>query len=124
MRSGPINSSRQVIYWPELKGERFLISYHDPGPDLRVMLLRHLAAPSDHPEIVTRHLNRESLLIEVADGQGIALQCESATGLSGLGIVFRPVHDGSGATRLGYVACWKPDNINPALKTLLDALKP
>jgi len=116
-------AARQVIYWPELKGERFLVTHHDPGPDIRMVLIRHLAAPSDHPEIVTRRLSHESLLSEVADGQGIALQCESAVGLSSLGVAFRPLHDGNGATRLGYIACWKPDNINPALKTFIDALK-
>lgn len=117
-------AERQVIYWPELRGERFLFTYHDPGPDIRVVLLRHLAAPSDHPEIVTQRLSRESLLSEVAEGQGIALQCESAVGLACLGVVFRPLHDGNGATRLGYIACWKPDNTNPALKTFLDTIKP
>ncbi|MFG1345533.1 LysR substrate-binding domain-containing protein [Xanthobacter autotrophicus DSM 431] len=117
-------ADRAFIYWPELKGKRFLLSHHDPGPDMRNILLRHLAAPSDQPEIVTRHLSRESILSEVAEGQGITLQCESAEGLAGLGVIFRPVHDGSGATRLGYVACWRPDNINPALESFLDVLKP
>jgi DNA-binding transcriptional LysR family regulator len=116
-------ADKAVIYWPELKGERFLISHHDPGPDMRAILLRHLAAPSDHPEIISRRLSRESILSEVAAGQGIALQCESAVGLSSLGVVFRPVHNGNGATRLGYIACWKPDNKNPALKTFLDSIK-
>jgi len=115
---------KPVLYWPELKNERFIITHHDPGPDIRMVLLRHLAAPSDHPEVVTRHLSRESLLSEVADGQGIALQCESAIGLSGLGVVFRPLHNGNGATRLGYIACWKPDNTNPVLKPFLDTMKP
>ncbi|NKM65676.1 LysR family transcriptional regulator [Rhizobium leguminosarum bv. viciae] len=115
---------RSMIYWSELKDERFLISHHDPGPDMRAILLRHLAAPSDHPEILTRRLSRESILSEVASGQGIALQCESAAGLSSLGVVFRPVHDGNGVTRLGYIAAWKPDNRNPALKTFIDAIKP
>lgn len=116
-------TEKSIIYWPELKDERFLITHHDPGPDIRVLLLRHLAAPADHPQIVTRNLSRESLLSEVSNGQGIALQCESATGLYSLGVVFRPIHDGNGATRLGYIACWKPDNSNPALKTFIDALK-
>ncbi|PRD43093.1 LysR family transcriptional regulator [Phyllobacterium phragmitis] len=115
---------RPLIYWPELKSERFLISHHDPGPDIRHILLRHLAAPSDHPEILARHLSRESILSEVADRQGIALQCESAMGLTSLGVVFRPVHDGHGATRLGYIACWKPENTNPVVKTFVDAIKP
>jgi DNA-binding transcriptional LysR family regulator len=116
-------ADKPVVYWPELKGERFLISHHDPGPDIRNILLRHLAAPSDHPEIDTLRLNRDNILSEVGSGKGISLQCESASGLTGLGVVFRPLHDGNGATRLGYIVCWKPDNINPVLNTLRNALK-
>ncbi|MCW8057256.1 LysR family transcriptional regulator [Agrobacterium tumefaciens] len=115
---------RPFIYWPELKGERFLISRHEPGLDIRNILLHNLAAPSDRPDIDTRHLSRESILAEVAAGQGVALQCESAVGLTSLGVVFRPVHNGNGATRLGYIACWRPDNTNPARKSFIDALKP
>lgn len=99
-------------------------SHHDPCPDIGVILLRNLGAPSDQPQIITRYLSRESILCEVAAGQGISLQCESAVGLVGLGVVFRPIHNGNGATRLGYIACWKPDNSNPILKPLLDALNP
>lgn len=121
-KSHPL-AKKPVIYWSELKGERFLISHNDPGPDIRNILLRHLAAPSDHPDIVTLHLGRENILSEVGSGEGISLQCESASGLTGLGVVFRPLHDGNGATRIGYIVCWKPDNINPVLKTLCLALK-
>lgn len=117
-------AEKSVIYWPELKGERFLISHHDPGPDIRNILLRHLAGPSDHPNIVTRQLSRESILSEVGSGQGVSLQCEAVSGISGLGVVYRPVHDGNGAIRLGYISCWKPDNTNPVLKTFLDSLRP
>jgi DNA-binding transcriptional LysR family regulator len=116
-------ADKQLIYWPELKRERFLITQHDPGPDIHAILLRHLAAPSDRPDILTCCLSRESILTEVAAGQGIALQCESAVGLAGLGVVFRPLHDGNGATRLGYIACWKPENANPALQTFLNAIR-
>ena len=116
-------ADKSIIYWPELKGERFLISHGDPGPDILNILLRYLAAPSDHPQIDTLHLNRDNILSEVGSGEGISLQCESASGLTGLNVVFRPVHDGNGATRLGYIVCWKPDNINPVLATLRSALK-
>lgn len=40
---------RQVIYWPELKRERFLIGHHDPGPDMRNQEIRRdldILAPS------------------------------------------------------------------------------
>ncbi|WP_052194932.1 hypothetical protein [Aureimonas altamirensis] len=74
--------------------------------------------------IETRRLSRENILTEVASDQGVALQCGAAAGLSCLGVVFRPVHDGNGATRLGYIACWKPDNANPARKPFVEALTP
>lgn len=117
-------ADKPIIYWPDLRGERFLVTVRDPAPDIRVVLLRYLAAPSDHHEIVTCCLSRESPLSEVAEGRSVALQCASAISLTSLGIVFRPVHDGGGATRLGYVACWKPDNANPALKAFLNGIRP
>jgi len=116
-------ASKSTIYWPELKGERFLISQDDPGPDLRNILLRHLAAPSDHPEIVMRQLSREAILSEVGSGEGISLQCDGPSGTSGQGVVVRPVHDGNGGIRLGYIACWRPDNSNPVLKNFFDTIR-
>ncbi|WP_234825928.1 LysR family transcriptional regulator [Sinorhizobium meliloti] len=113
-------AEKTTIYWPELKGGRFLISHDDPGPDIRNVVLRHLAAPSDHPEIVMRQLSRESILAEVASGQGISLQCEGAHIVPERGIILRPVHDGNGGIRLGYIACWRPDNSNPVLKNFFD----
>lgn len=116
-------AEKPFVYWSDLKGERFLISHQDPGPDIRNILIAKLAAPSDGPEIANLHLSRESILSLVGAGEGISLQCECASGLTGLGAVFRPVHDGNGATRIGYIACWHPDNGNPALQTFLEALK-
>lgn len=116
-------AQKPTIYWSELKGERFLISQDDPGPDLRNILLRHLAAPSDHPEIVMRQLSREAILSEVGSGEGISLQCDGPAGISEHGVVVRPVHDGNGGIRLGYVACWRPDNSNPVLKNFFDTIR-
>ncbi|MBB4010485.1 LysR family transcriptional regulator [Allorhizobium taibaishanense] len=116
-------AEKATVYWSELKGERFLISHDDPGPDLRNILLRHLAAPSDHPEIIMRQLSRESILGEVASGQGISLQCEGTQPVAGEGVIARPVHDGNGGIRLGYIACWRPDNSNPVLKNFFDVFR-
>ncbi|MFB9985047.1 LysR family transcriptional regulator [Mesorhizobium kowhaii] len=113
-------AEKATIYWPELKGERFLVSHDDPGADIRNVILRHLAAPSDHPEIAMRQLSRESILAEVASGQGISLLCEGAQLVPGQGVVLRPVHDGNGGIRLGYIACSRPDNSNPVLKNFFD----
>ena len=112
------------IYWSNLKDERILIPHQDPGPDIRNILIAKLAAPSDRPEIISLHVSRESILCLVGAGEGISLQCECASGLTGLGAVLRPLHDGNGATRIGYIACWHPENNNPALETFLEALRP
>ncbi|MDK1494560.1 LysR family transcriptional regulator [Sinorhizobium sp. 7-81] len=116
-------AEKSTIYWPELKGERFLVSQDDPGPDIRNILLRHLAAPSNHPELVMRQLSRESILSEVGSGQGIGLLCEMASGFAAQGVALRPVHDGNGGIRLGYIACWRPDTSNPVLKNFISSLR-
>jgi DNA-binding transcriptional LysR family regulator len=117
-------AEKPFVYWSDLKAENFLISYHDPGPDILNILLSKLAGPSDRPSVDCSSLSRESILCLVGAGDAVSLQCESATGMTSLGVTFRPVHDGNGATWLGYVACWHPDNKNPVLKTLLDTLQP
>ncbi|KHJ53883.1 LysR family transcriptional regulator [Aureimonas altamirensis] len=117
-------AEKPVVFWPDLKGERFLVGHHDPGPDIHNILLANLAAPSDRPDVRLVRLSRENILAQVADGEGVSLQCEAATGTSISGVAFRQVHNGSGATRLGYIACWHPDTKNPVLQTVIDALKP
>lgn len=117
-------AEKPFVYWSEMKGERLLLSYQDPGPDIRNIVVAKLAAPSDSPQIFNLHVSRESILSQVGAGEGLSLQCECASGLTGLGAVFRPVHDANGATRIGYIACWHPENDNPALKTFLEALHP
>ncbi|MEX2697193.1 LysR family transcriptional regulator [Rhizobium mongolense] len=62
-------AEKTTVYWPELKGERFLVSHDDPGPDIRNVILRHLAAPSDRPEIVMRQLSREASLARSPAGR-------------------------------------------------------
>lgn len=88
---------------------------------------QHLAPPSGSAFgstcVVTLHLNRDNILSEVGSGEGISLQCESASGLTGLGVVFRPLHDGNGSHAARFIVCWKPDNINPVLDTLRNAFK-
>lgn len=113
-------AEKATIYWPELKGERFLLPHDDPGSDIRNIIIQHLAAPSDHPEIVMRRLGRESILGEVASGQGISLECEGLPPAPGQGVVLRPIHDGNGGIRLGYIAYWRPDNSNPVLTNFLE----
>jgi DNA-binding transcriptional LysR family regulator len=115
-------AERPHLFWTDLLGEKFLFSRHDPGPDLADMLTGKLASPGRRPDITIMQVNREDVLNFVGMGAGVSLQCESAI-LPGIGVAFREVREGTMASRVGYSACWREDNDNPALNVLLDVLR-
>ncbi len=114
---------RDFIYWTDLKSERFLMSSRDPGPEIQDLLINKLTSPGDRPLIKSVNANRESILSVVDGNRGITLICESATGNIMPGVLFREVRDGNGPTRVGYVAYWRRNNDNPALKQFLSLLQ-
>ena len=116
-------ATREFVYWTDLKNERFLMSRRDPGPEIQDLLINKLASPGDRPLIKSVNANREDILSVVDGNRGITLTCESSTGNILPGVVFREVRDGNGPTRVGYVAYWRRNNDNPALKQLLTLLQ-
>lgn len=113
---------RDFVYWTDLKTERFLMSRRDPGPEIQDILLNKLASPGDRPLIKQIRANSDHILSVVDGNRGITLTCESSTGNALPGVIFREVRDGNGPTRVGYVAYWRRNNDNPALKQMLDLL--
>jgi DNA-binding transcriptional LysR family regulator len=116
-------AAREFVYWTDIKNERFLISRRDPGPEIQDMLLNKLTSPGDRPLIKPINANREDVLSMVDGNRGITLTCESSTGNILPGVVYREVRDGNGPTRVGYVAYWRRNNDNPALKQFLSLLQ-
>ena len=112
-------ATRDFVYWTDLKSERFVMSLHDPGPEIKDILLGKLALPGDRPLI--KHVRaHHTAMISVVDGErGITLACESSSLPAWPGVVFREVRDGNGPTRLGFVAYWRRNNDNPILKQFL-----
>lgn len=110
------------LYWTDLLDEKFLFSHNDPGPDLADMLIAKLASPGRRPDITIMQTNREDVLNFVGMGAGVSLQCESAVN-SGNDVVFREMREGTMVSRIGYSACWREDNDNPALGIFLDILR-
>lgn len=115
-------AARDFVYWTDLKTERFLMSRRDPGPEIQDILLNKLASPGDRPLIKQIRANSDHILSAVDGNRGITLTCESSTGNALPGVIFREVRDGNGPTRVGYVAYWRRNNDNPALKQMLDLL--
>jgi DNA-binding transcriptional LysR family regulator len=112
--SHPLATS-EIIYWTDLRGETFLLSDRDPGPELRDMLLAKLASPGVRPKLVSQDVSRESIMGLVGAGLGISLICEAGIGASCVGVVYRDLQDGNGPSRISYAAYWQSDNNNPAL---------
>lgn len=116
-------AARDFVYWTDLKNERFLMSRRDPDPEIQDVLINKLTSPGDRPLIKPVSANRENILSVVGGDRGISLTCESSTGNIVPGVVYREVRDGNGPTRVGYVAYWRRNNDNPALKQLLSLLQ-
>lgn len=108
-------AANEIVYWTDLRGETFLLSQRDPGPELQEVLLAKLASPAVQPKIVSQDVSRESIIGLVSAGFGISLMCEAGIGASYAGVVYRDVQDGNGPSRISYTAYWQSDNVNPAL---------
>lgn len=116
-------ATRDFVYWTALKNERFLMSRRDPGPEIQDVLINKLTSPGDRPIVKLVNAEREDVISMVGGNRGISLACDSATGNAGNEVVYREVRDGNGPTRVGYVAYWRRNNDNPALKQMLTLLQ-
>lgn len=117
-RTHPL-AERDFVYWTDLKGERFVMSLRDPGPEIKDVLLSKLALPGDRPFIKYVKAHHSAMISVVDSERGITLACESSSLPHWPGVVFREVRDGNGPTRLGFVAYWRRNNDNPILKQFL-----
>lgn len=116
-------AAKDVLYWTDLKPERFLLSTRDPGSEIQDILIAKLASPGELPKIVRHDVSAESLKSLVSAGRGISVIGESCMGAGQAGLVFREARDGNGSTRIGYRAYWRTCNENPALRNFIRFLE-
>lgn len=116
-------AEHEFVYWTDLKNERFMVSQGGPGPELQEILLMKLSSPGNRPLIKKVNIHHSLMTSMVEDECGVTLICESASANPPPGAVFREVRDGNGPTRLGFVAYWRGNNHNPALKQFLISLQ-
>ena len=116
-------TSNDMIYWTDLKGEFFLLSRRDPGPDLSNIIVQNLSAPGEAPDIASWDVSSESILAMLETAHRISVHCESCAGLTYPGVVYREVRDASGPSYIPFTACWEGDNKNPALARFLALLR-
>ncbi|TIN95499.1 MAG: LysR family transcriptional regulator [Mesorhizobium sp.] len=116
-------AANETVYWTDLRGETFLLSRRDPGPEFRDILLAKLGSPGVQPILVSHDVSREDIMSLVGAGFGVSLICEAAIGASYAGAVYRDVQDGNGPSRISYAAYWQRSNDNPALVHFLKLLE-
>lgn len=116
-------ATHELIYWTDLKQERFLLSERDPGPEIQEIILSRLASPGDRPNVVKHDVSPENIKSLVGAGCGVSLMCEASMGATYAGVVYREARDGNGTTRIGYSAFWRERNDNPALRSFIRLLE-
>jgi DNA-binding transcriptional LysR family regulator len=116
-------ATREALYWTDLKGQSFVVSRRDPGPDIADIVAAKLSSPGDMPHIESCDMSNENVLALLATGRGVSAHCESAVGLAYTGIVYREARDISGPTYIRFTAYWRNDNRNPTLARFLDLLR-
>lgn len=116
-------AEREIVHWTDLRGERFLLTAADPGPEIRDMLLGRLAGSGATPDIRMHQSSRESILSVLGGGLGVSIICEGASGARYPDVVYRPIHGEQGPALIGYSGYWRDDNSNPALRCFLGFIK-
>lgn len=116
-------TKHEIVSWTDLKGETFLLSGHDPGPDVNDLLIAKLAAPGDHPTVITYDVSGPNIKGLVSGGLGVTLMSDACLGVAYEGVVYREARDGNGPNRIGYIAVWEKENANPALQSFLKLLR-
>ncbi len=116
-------ATNEIIYWTDLKGERFLLSERDPGPEIQDILVAKLSSPGGPLDVVRHDVSPENIKSLVGAGCGVSLMCEACMGASYAGVVYREARDGNGSTRIGYCAYWRDGNENTALRNFIRLLE-
>ena len=110
----PLTAS-DVIHWPQLASERFIVSKTDPGPEIHDYVVRQISALGLHPIIEPRPVRRDGLMALVGLGRGVSLVGAAEAGVTYPGVAFRPLS----GEMLPFSAIWSERNDNPVLRRFL-----
>jgi DNA-binding transcriptional LysR family regulator len=69
-------AANEIIYWTDLKRERFLLSERDPGPEIQDILVAKLSSPGDSPALVRLDVSPENIKSLVGAGRGVSLMSD------------------------------------------------
>lgn len=73
-------AANEIIYWTDLRRERFLLSERDPGPEIQDILVAKFSSPGELPIVVRHDVSPENIKSLVGAGRGVSLMCEACMG--------------------------------------------
>lgn len=107
-------AGRRSLSWPDLIGERFIVSRFPPGPEVYDFIVRRAAEYGQRPEVSLEGVAQTTLMNLVGLGQGITLVVAAWTAVKLPDLVLRPLTDDEDI--VPFSAVWSEQNDNPALR--------
>ena len=107
-------ADRVCVDWSDLKDEKFIVSTHEPGPEVHDYIIRRIADYSTYPDLVFRPKDQETLMHRVALGKGITVVSEGWTSMTFPDLALRPLT--APEDIVPFSAVWSSLNDNPALR--------
>lgn len=114
-------SERANLQWADLRGQTFVLSRRDPGPDFADMLRAKVGMPGEPLDIRFHHVSRDTL-VHMVGTIGIGISCTAAVKALPPDLVARPLVVGTDTSVLVHSAVWREENDNPALRSFLDLI--
>ncbi|MFG1412009.1 LysR family transcriptional regulator [Tardiphaga sp. 862_B3_N4_1] len=112
-------AGKAEIKWSDLRGQAFIVSEAQSGPEIHDYLVKHLSEPSYSPDIQHHAVYRDTLMQIVAGGHSLTLTSEATVAAQFPGVVYRPL----AGEILPFCAVWSPRNDNPAFRRFLSLAK-
>lgn len=106
-----------VLDWPQLRDERFIVSTMEPGPEVHDYIVRRIADYSTYPVVASCHVTAETLMHMVTIGEGITLVSEGWTNMEHADLMLLPLT--APEDIVPFSAVWSPSSDNPALRRFL-----
>lgn len=116
-------AGQQSVQWAALKDETLMFPTHDPGSEIRDIVMGQLATSDYCPDIHMHETSHASILSMLGGTKYITVTTEAATGTQYPGVVFRELHDQHGPLSISYSGYWRKVNQNPVLRRFLNFVR-
>ncbi len=110
-------ADRNSIAWEDARYAPFIVSAHEPGPEIHDYIIRNAADLGESVFVRRLRLGREGIMNLVGLGFGVSLVADHWRGVTYPNVTFVPV--GADDETVPFSVTWRPENDNPALRRFI-----